>query len=188
MKPVSILIMSLASACAALPCLPAGAAEPLFKPGLWEIRNKPSGAGGSQMQAMLAAAQQQMGSMDPGQRKQIEAMMARNGVVMDNGGISAKVCITAAMAARQQFPVQQKGNCNYRYTPVGSNSLDYSFSCSKPVASGEGSAIFSSPTSYTATTRASGGPGGEHSMTIATEGRWLGAACGAIAPADQAGQ
>ncbi|MDB5959413.1 MAG: hypothetical protein JWP59_707 [Massilia sp.] len=164
---------------------PAAPAAPLFKPGLWEINNQAGGANGSQIASLLAAAQQQMNSMEPSQRRKIESMMARNGVVVENGGISAKACITPAMAARQQIPVQQKGNCSYRFDPVAGNTMNYSFTCSSPAARGEGSAVFSSPTNYTARTRVSGSDGGsEHSMTIESSGRWLSEQCGSIAPAE----
>jgi hypothetical protein len=174
---------------------PAPAAAPLFKPGLWEITNKAGGANGGQMNALLAAAQQQMAGMDPAQRSKIEAMMSRNGVVINSGGIVAKACITPAMAARQQMPVQQKGNCTYRADPPAGNTMHYAFSCSDPVASGDGTAVFSSGTSYTATTQISGGKGGDgadgagggqRNMTIESTGRWLGSDCGNIAPADNA--
>ncbi len=181
MKSIPLIAFLIA---AAIVSASAMAAEPLFKPGLWETSNKAGGANGSQMSALIAAAQQQMGNMDPAQRAKIEGMMARNGVVLENGGVKAKACITPAMAARQQMPVGQKGGCNYRFSPVAGNSISYTFSCSKPAASGEGTAVFNSPTDYTASTRINGGEGGGTSMTIESTGRWLGKDCGNIAPAD----
>lgn len=178
----STLALILGSALAALGAC-ASAAEPLFKPGLWESSNK-AGAGGSQLNGLLAAAQQQLASMDPAQRSRIEGVMARNGVVVENGGVTAKACITPAMAARQQVPMQQRGSCTYRFDPPQGSTISYAFSCSSPVARGEGSAVFSSPTSYSASTRISGGENGEHSMTIESTGRWLGKDCGNIAPAE----
>ena len=179
---IASLTVSLAAAAAA--CSTALAAEPLFRPGLWETSNKAGGANGAQVSALLAAAQQQMNGMDPAQRARIEGMMARNGVVLENGGVSAKACITPEMAARQQMPVGQKGGCNYRFSPVAGNSISYTFSCSNPVARGEGTAVFNSPTSYTASTRVSGGSDGANSMTIESSGRWVGKDCGSIAPTD----
>lgn len=177
------LLLCLLSALPALPALAAPPTAPLFKPGLWEIHNKAGGAGGGQMQAMMAAAQQQMAAMDPAQRAKIEAMMAKNGVVLDNGAITAKICITPEMAARQQMPMQQKGSCRFRFDPAAGNTVHYSYSCSKPVASGDGDATFSSPTNYTATTRSSGVEGMQP-MTIDSSGRWLSSECGAIAPVE----
>lgn len=181
--PSPVRAIVLASLAAALAAFSASAsAAPLFKPGLWEISNTPgSGAGGAQVQGLLALAQQQMQNMDPAQRARIEGMMAQNGVVIDNGSLSAKACITPAMAARQQMPVQQKGDCSYRYEAASGNSLRYSFSCSKPQARGEGTAVFSDAANYTATTRVSSG---EHSLSIDSRGRWLGRDCGSVAPAD----
>lgn len=172
-----------ASALPAQAAKPAPPAQALFKPGLWEVRNKAGGAGGGQMQAIMAAAQQQMANMDPAQRSKLEAMMSKNGVVIDNGAITAKVCITPQMAARQQMPVQQKGSCSFRFDPAVGNTVHYSYSCSQPVASGEGSATFSSPTAYTATTSTSAVEG-VPPMTIDSSGRWLSGDCGNIAPVE----
>lgn len=174
---VSTLFLSLA--CASLPAL---AADTPFKPGLWEISNTPSGAGGSQLQAMMAAAQQQLKAMDPAQRAKVDAAMARNGVVIENGSMRAKVCITPAMAARQQMPIQQKGNCTSTFSPMKGNTIDYAVTCTSPAARSEGTATFSSPTAYTAVTRMSSSEAGGASMTVDSTGRWLGADCGAIAP------
>lgn len=180
--PAFVLALAMGSA-----CLSASAADPMFKAGLWEINNKPAGAGGAQMQSMLAAAQQHLSAMEPTQRAQVEALMSRNGVVIDNGNIKAKVCITPAMAARQQMPVQQKGNCNARFSPASGNTISYAVSCTNPAATSEGVATFLTPTSYTATTRINATDAGA-SMTVDSSGRWLGADCGNIAPADQQGR
>ncbi|WP_426111453.1 DUF3617 domain-containing protein [Massilia sp. PWRC2] len=184
MKSTLPLVIALSLGAA---CVSAAAVEPLFKPGLWEINNRPGGAGGSQMQAMLAAAQQQMSALDPARRAQVESMMSRNGVVIENGNVKAKVCITPAMAARQQLPVQQKGNCTSRFSPAGGQSINYAVSCTSPAATSEGTATFSSPTSYTATTRINAADAAGASMTVDSSGRWLSADCGAIAPIDVPG-
>lgn len=162
------------------------AAQPVmaqnFKPGLWEINNK-MGAGGGQLAGAMAMAQQQLAGMEPGQRKQIEAMMARQGVVISNDGVIAKMCITPEMAARQQLPIQQHGNCNYQHAPVVGNSMAFSFACTNPQANGEGRATFSSPTAYAASTRVTtNATGASETLNIESAGRWLGAECGAIKP------
>lgn len=170
--------------------LPAYAAEPLFKAGLWEITSKPGGANGGQMQAMMAAAQQHLKSMAPADRARAEAMMARNGVVIENGSMSAKVCISKAMAQRQQLPMQQRGSCSYQTSPPAGNTISFTMSCTNPTITSEGSAVFSDSTHYTATSRTSGGMGGPAgaaqtaSMSLESSGHWLSADCGSIAPAN----
>jgi hypothetical protein len=159
-----------------------GAQAQAFKPGLWETNNK-MGAGGGQLQGALAMVQQHLASMDPEQRKQIEGMMSRQGVVISNDGVVAKMCITPEMAAKQQLPIQQHGNCSYQHAaPVG-NTMAFSFSCTNPQASGEGSASFSGPTAYTSNMRVTtNATGASETVTIASSGRWLGADCGAVKP------
>src|SRR5690606_31028101 len=79
-----------------------------MKPGLWEITNKmgDSGESGAKMAAAMEQMQKQMASMSPEQRKQMEKMMAQQGVNMSpgaaGGGMSARVCITKEMAARNE--------------------------------------------------------------------------------------
>lgn len=153
-----------------------------FKPGLWETNNT-MGAGGGKLQGAIAMVQQQMATMDPEQRKRIEGMMSRQGVVISDDGVIAKMCITPAMAARQQLPIQQHGNCSYQHAPVVGNSMKFSFSCTNPQANGEGSATFSGPTAYTSTMRVTTtATGTSETVNLESAGRWLGAECGAVKP------
>lgn len=166
-----------------LACLAAGAhaAQPNFKPGLWEVQNK-SSMGDNKMQALMAAAQEHL-AKDPAMRAQVEAAMSRNGVSIGQSGmVTAKLCITPAMAARQQLPIQQKGACKMQFDPSVGNSTHYSYSCSSPVvASGDGTITFTSPTSYTAISRTTPTQG-MPALSVESQGRWLSSDCGSIAP------
>lgn len=153
-----------------------------FKPGLWETNNK-MGAGGGKLQEAMAMAQQHLATMDPEQRKRIEDMMSRQGVVISGDGVIAKMCITPEMAAKQQLPIQQHGNCSYRHAPAVGNTMAFSFSCTNPKANGEGSATFASSTAYTSTMRVTtDATGASETVNIASSGRWLGADCGGVKP------
>jgi hypothetical protein len=176
-RPLFLPACALALALAAQPAL-----AQQFKPGLWETNNK-IGAGGGKLQEAMAMVQQQMATMDPEQRKKIEGMMARQGVVVSNDGVIAKMCITPEMAARQQLPIQQHGNCSYQHAPVVGNSMKFSFSCTNPQANGEGSATFTGPTAYTSTMRVTtNATGASETVSVESAGRWLGAECGAVKP------
>jgi hypothetical protein len=162
----------------------AHAAETI-KPGLWETNSKITSGNGKLKDAM-AMAQQQLASMPADQRAKIEGMMARQGVVLNNDGVVAKVCITPAMAAKQQLPVQQRGNCSFQNAPPAGKTMRYSFTCTNPDSSGEGSATFTSPTSYTSSTRVTTMATGASEMVgIDSSGRWLAADCGAVKPMPQ---
>ena len=76
--------------------LAATASAQQIKPGLWENTSQMGGA----MGAPMAQMQQQMASMPPAQRKQMEAMLAQQGIRMDAQGVTSKVCITKEMAER----------------------------------------------------------------------------------------
>jgi hypothetical protein len=180
---VNRIVMSFAAlSLCALAAQPALAQN--FKPGLWETNNK-MGSGTGKLQAAMSMVQQQMAGMSPEQRGKIEGMMAKQGVLISNDGVLAKVCITPAMAANQQLPIQQpgKGNCYYQHAPMVGNTMKYSFSCSNPQGSGDGSATFSSPTAYTSATRVTtNATGASETVNIESTGRWLGADCGAVKP------
>ncbi|WP_431266072.1 hypothetical protein ACQ859_12630 [Roseateles chitinivorans] len=57
-----------------------------FKPGLWEIRQKPQLD--PQRQAQMEQMQKQMAALPPEQRKQMESMMSQHGVSMNFQGAS----------------------------------------------------------------------------------------------------
>ena len=66
--------------------LAATASAQQIKPGLWENTSQMGGA----MGAPMAQMQQQMASMPPAQRKQMEAMLAQQGIRMDAQGVTSK--------------------------------------------------------------------------------------------------
>jgi hypothetical protein len=182
MKARRIAISFATAAVCAMAAQPALAQN--FKAGLWETNNK-MGNGTGKLQAAMAMVQQQMAGMSPEQRGKIEGMMAKQGVVISNDGVLAKVCVTPAMVARQQLPIQQpgKGDCAYQQAPMIGNTLKYSFSCTNPQGSGDGSATFTSPTAYTSATRVTtSATGASETVNIESSGRWLGADCGSVKP------
>lgn len=156
-----------------------------IKPGLWETNNKIA-SGSGKVNDMMAMAQQQLASMNPEQRAKIEGMMARQGVMLNNDGVVAKVCITPEMAAKRQLPVQQRGNCSFQHAPLAGKTMSYSFTCTNPDGRGEGSATFNSPTAYTSSTRVTTtATGASETVSIDSTGRWLAADCGAVRPMAQ---
>jgi hypothetical protein len=162
------------------------AAQPVlaqtFKAGLWETNSK-AGAGSGKLQGLMAMAQQQLASMSPEQRARIDGMMARQGVVLSNDGVVAKMCVTPEMVAAHQLPIQQRGSSSYHHAPAVGNSMSFSFSCTNPQAAGDGTVTFSSPTAYTATTRATTSvTGTSETVNVESSGRWLGTACGSVRP------
>ena len=156
-----------------------------IKPGLWEMTQKVGG--NAQTDQAMAQMQQQMASMPPAQRKQMEDMLAKQGKTMPTpgpgGGMAMKVCITPEMAARQDMPMQGDGDCTSTVTSRNASALKMNFVCKKPPSSGEGTYTFSSDTAYTVkmvmSTTHQGKP---QTMTMDGQGKWLSANCGAVKP------
>jgi len=154
------------------------------KPGLWEINHKMGGS--AEMDQAMAQMQQQMASMPPAQRKQMEDMLAKQGMSMGagaGGGISMKVCMTKEMAERNEMPQTQQGDCKSTAAPRVGNTQKISFVCTQPPSSGEGQITFTSNEAYTmkmvTTTTVKGKP---EKMTLDGSGKWLSADCGAVKP------
>ena len=105
--------------------LAATASAQQIKPGLWENTSQMGGA----MSAPMAQMQQQMASMPPAQRKQMEAMLAQQGIRMDAQGVTSKVCITKEMAERAELPSQSEGDCKSTLAPRTGNTMKFSFVC-----------------------------------------------------------
>lgn len=157
-----------------------------MKPGLWEVSNKMQSSNGQLEQAM-AMMHEHMAKMTPEQRKSMDEMMKGHGMQMPTvgagGSMSMKMCMTRDMAAANQMPVQDVGNCTHKRSAVVGNTMKVSFSCSKPEASGNGQVTFNSDKDYSmkmkVTTSASGKP---ETMDMDATGRWLGANCGDVKP------
>jgi hypothetical protein len=155
--------------------LPAGAQS--LKPGLWEINNKMSGG---QMDQAMVEMQKQMAAMPPGERKQMEAMLAQRGVKMApgaGGGMAVQMCMTKEMAERNDMPMQD--GCRMTQQTRSGNTMKMAFTCTKPPSSGEGQVTFTSSEAYTSrmTVKSAG-----DTMTIEGSGKFLKADCGNVKP------
>lgn len=171
---------------AALIATPAAAQN--MKPGLWEVTNKIGGSGdaGAKMAAAQAQMQQQFAAMPPAQRKQMEEMMAKQGVNMGpgapGGGMAVRICITKDMAARNEPPAQE-GNCKRDSVQRSGNTTKFKFTCTNPQSSGEGTVTLNNPESYTMKMNMSRQVGGKpEQMNMDAQGKWLGSDCGNIKP------
>lgn len=172
-------------AIAAFAAMPSSAQN--IKPGLWEINNKMQSSNGQLEQAM-AMMHEHVANMSPEQRKQIDDLMAKNGVQMPtpgaNGAMVVKMCMTREMAARKEIPFQQHGNCTQRQSPMVGNTMKVSFNCTQPQASGEGQVTFQNDAAYAMRMRVtSAALGKPETMNMEATARWLGAECGSVAPA-----
>ena len=162
----------------------AAASAQNMKPGLWEMTHKMGGS--PEVDKAMAQMQQQLASMPPEQRKMMQDMMAKKGVAMGagaGGAMAMKACITPEMAARNQMPMQQRGDCTHTTSDKSSSGMKMKFTCTNPPSSGEGQLTFSGDSAYTMlmkiNTTVDGKP---QATTMEGSGKWLGADCGSIKP------
>jgi hypothetical protein len=158
-------------------------AQSSTKPGLWEVTSKMSSPTNPQMAKQMEEAQKMMASMPAAQRKQMEEMMAKQGVNMSfgaGGATTIKVCVSPEMASRP--PMEQRQGCTYKFSQSGATH-NFSFQCANPPGDGEGQMTFANADSYTGKMRVNTMQGGKkETMDMQTTGKFLGANCGAIKP------
>ncbi|HZY16918.1 MAG TPA: DUF3617 domain-containing protein [Ramlibacter sp.] len=169
---------------AALACSAAlPAAAQTLKPGLWELRHKANG--NPEVDRAMADLQKQMAGMPPEQRRQMEAMMGRQGVQMSpaaGGGMAVRMCLTREMVERNELPANQ-GDCKTSQQQRSGNTLKMAFTCTRPPSSGETQVTFNGPEAYTSkTTVTTTTDGQSEKTTVEGSGRWLGADCGSVQP------
>lgn len=158
-----------------------------MKPGLWEIDTKSSATADPRLRQMLEMQKQQMANMPPEQRKMMEDMMAKHGAggltISPDGGMHVKACVTPEMVARNQLPMQQRGNCVHKRSPMVGNGMTMSFTCTNPNVSGEGSATFSGDTAFAMTMQTVATVNGKkQASSMSSSGKWLASDCGNIKP------
>lgn len=150
-----------------------------MKPGLWETTTRMGGS--PEMDRAMVQMRQQMASMSPEQRKQMQAMLGQQGAGAN--GITAKACITKEMIDRGEMQARQQGHCKTTITDKTSHGMKMDFTCADPASSGEGVYTFQGDSAYTMdmkiTSTAKGAP---MTTTMASSGKWLGSDCGSIKP------
>ena len=191
--------LSLAVAAAAAVALLAGAPAPelaqaqaqaqKLTPGLWEHRMTMKSSDPRVAEGM-ARMQKDLAAMPPEQRKQMEAMMAAQGVnlgVAANAGgpaIVAQVCITPEQAARDQMQPSAEGDCKQTSQQRSGNTLRVKFECTgKRPIKGDGEYVLESAKAHRGRTEIEAQEAGKTVLTSMTHsGRWLAADCGAVKP------
>lgn len=172
---------TVASAALALLASVAGGAQAQQKmrPGLWEHHISMKSQSG-QMEAAMAEMQKSLASMPPEQRKQMEQMMAQQGVSLGPTGQTVKVCVTKEQAETDHLP-QQEG-CTQNVQRINASTMKVSFSCKggpgEPPSSGEGTVTMQGPTAYSGqfrlTTQNQGKP---ERIDMTQSGKWLSERC-----------
>jgi len=160
--------------CAAL--LAAGAAHAgQMKPGLWEM-------------TMKSDAMKNLPKIPPEQMEQMRKMGIAVPQMSDQGMVT-RVCISKAMAERDQTPEMAKPQhgCETKNLTRSGNSYAVDIVCNSPQLKGQGTAkgSFSGNESFSSTYEFKGTANGQPvSERHESKGRWLGADCGNLPPVD----
>ena len=161
-------------------------------PGLWEYTSRMGG--NPEMEAAMAKMQAQLAAMPPDKRKQMEAMLAQQGVSMPGsapgGGMIVKACITAEQASRDDIALPPDSRCKLTSQSRSGNTLKFAMACSAPrEGTGEGEVTFVSAKEHSGRMKmtATGGKpdrpqGGTSTMEITYQAKWLAASCGDVKP------
>ncbi len=158
------------------------AAAQTMKPGLWEIRNRMTN--NPQMDQAMAEMQKQLAAMPPEQRKQMEAMMAQQGVRMMPGaqGMTVQVCMTKEQVERNEMPMSQ-GDCKITSQSRSGGTVKMAFACANPPTTGEGQFTMTGAEAYSSQmTVKSTLQGKTETTSMEGSGKWLGADCGGVKP------
>lgn len=153
---------------------------PKIEAGLWEINIALKSQSGK-AEAAMREAQAYIARMPPDQRKQVEDMMAAQGMRLGDKTSIVKACISKEDAERGEIP-QQAGDCTQQVLDRSANAMKVKFSCAtNPPANGEAVVNFQSSTAYTSTALVDTVVMGQtERVNVDQTGRWLGADCGSV--------
>lgn len=152
-----------------------------IKPGLWEMKQRPQLD--PQRQAQMEALQKQMGALPAEQRKQMESMLAQQGVSMNfqGGELTLKSCVSREQAEQALLP-RTDGKCQHE-TQRNGNQLRVTFRCTNPASEGFSDITLIGSDRFTTTSEVRSQIAGKTDTVRSTgEARWLGADCGTLQP------
>jgi len=163
-----------------------------IKPGLWQIKAIRQVMDGRDMTAQMATAQekmsQAMANMSPEQRQRMEAMTGGKGMPAQHAaGGGARVCFSAAMAARDTPVVDPKGRCERTTLNRNGNTTEFEFKCSMNghTSAGKGKRTVNGDTVLTSVDVTMTDARGKHTMQSESQMTYLGADCQGIKPLDE---
>jgi len=157
-----------------------GAAAQETRPGLWEFKTEMKMPGQPDLQAQMAKMQEQLKNLPPEQRRMIEQQMGSMGVGLGPGG-AIRTCVTPELARRDPIREgQREGDCTYSQVKRTGNVYRGTVTCTQPPSTGQFETTLHDPGRFT--TRATM-TAKEGRMDMVTEGRWVAADCGSVAPA-----
>ncbi|MFA7504003.1 MAG: DUF3617 domain-containing protein [Burkholderiaceae bacterium] len=145
-------------------------------PGLWEMQ-----VHNPELDAARAQMQKQLADMPPAMRKQMEQMMAGQGIALAGKGVRA--CITPEQASRGPDVGMAEEGCTQDLQWDG-NVGRYQMKC-QDGRSGRGEVTYLSDKAWTGWGEFTDPSMGNKPMKFDYSGEWLGKDCGSVKPAGQ---
>jgi hypothetical protein len=158
------------------------------KPGLWEVRTIKQLMNGEDLMAEMAAFPAEMKKMmanaPPAQRKQMEAMMNKQAMPGDN---VHRICISRAMAARDQAMFTSNNECLPAKIGRSGNKTFYEFNCKTRGGTmiGKGESVAAGDSISNKVDMVMTDARGKHTINTESQMKFLGPDCKGIKPADQ---
>ena len=183
---VGLLVLS---ACASLQS--SAQTEPAYprqKAGLWEFKQIKQITDGKDISAQMAAAQEKMqqalAGMNPEQRAQMKSMM---GGMLSGPTGTMKICVSAAMAAKNQPVVDKNGQCLPAKISHSGNQTTFEFNCARDghTTVGTGTSTLAGDVVSTNMNMTMTDATGQHTLQSDSQMTYLGADCRGVTPIDQ---
>ena len=154
-----------------------------MKAGLWEVRTIKQVVDGQDMQAQMRQMQQELAGLPPQQRKQMEAMMGRQGIGMGPGG-ATRICISEEMARRDAPVVDPDGRCQPSKVSRSGNTVRYEIDCNVDGrrSQGKGESTFSGNSVHSRLDMVTTDASGRHTLQSESQMTYLGPDCRGLAP------
>ncbi len=154
-----------------------------MKAGLWEIKTIKQVVDGQDMQAQMQAMQKELAALPAAQRKQMEAMMAGQGVGMS--GSAMRICISEEAARRNAPVLDPEDRCQPRKLTRSGNTVRFEIDCVMDgrTSKGKGESTFSGNSVRSRMDLTTTGPDGRHTMQTESQMNYLGPDCKGLAPA-----
>ncbi|MBI4988339.1 MAG: DUF3617 domain-containing protein [Rhodocyclales bacterium] len=154
-----------------------------MKAGLWEMKTSKQIIDGQDMQAQMRQMQQQMAGLPPEQRKQMEAMMGRQGMSMGPGG-ATRMCISEEMAKRDAPMIDHEGRCQPTKMSRSGSTTRYEYDCAIEGrrTQGKGESTVSGNTINSRMDAVTMDASGRHTMQMESQMTYLGPDCKGLTP------
>jgi len=159
-------------------------AEPMVRPGLWEIRVVRQTLNGQDVTALMPVAVQMLGNLSPQQRQQAEATF---GKPVANVNTTQRICVSPEMAAGDKPLMPANVKCEPTTLNRAGDRATFEFNCKDQGRTmvGKGVSTLASESVATRIDMVMNDARGRYVMQNDSQARFIDTNCGGLKPADQ---